>query len=288
MKRFTIIFSILLVLGFAGTLGYVGMSEDFIDPAEAAQTGEDISAPVWGMTMDDLLEYLVEEGFLPSKDDVYVMSSGVGTEGCGYDGAEFYWWDLDNLAEGSDEAAAYQNMLDGEPIDLWQQGTMFMTVTKNGPFALSYAYYNGDGKALLAAFEAFGQNGGGASADDRSAPVWSMTLDDLAAYLADEGVVDATDYVKINYGSDVTGCVGYRFSGLIDIVHYDLDNLDEASRAEYDGIVATGTQVYVNGQVGYFWVNGPFVLHFYEWGKTQVPEEEQPAIIEIFQAFGRE
>ena len=165
MRRFTIIFSVLLVLGFAGTLGYVGMSPDFVDPAEAAQTGGSI---------------------------------------------------------------------------------------------------------------------------DRTAPVWNMTLDDLAAYLADAGVINPEDFVKINYNSALTGRVGYRFSNQIDIEHYDFDNLDEASREEYDGLAATGSMVYVNGQVGYFWINGPFVLHFYEWGKDPLPEEDQPAIIDLFYAFGEE
>ncbi len=155
MKRFTIIFSILLLLGFGGTLAYVGMSPDFEEPAALVGEGEDPDAPVWDMTMDDLIDYLEERGYW-DRSKMSPLTDGIGTEAFGCDDAEIYWWDLDNLVEGSDEAAAYQNMLDGEPIDIWQQGAFYMFVEKNGPFALNYASYSGDQKVILAAFQAFG------------------------------------------------------------------------------------------------------------------------------------
>jgi len=292
MKRFTIIFSVLLVLGFAGTLVYVGMSPDFEEPAALAAAGEDPDAPVWGMGMDDMVGYLEEKGLWDSS-AMLPISPGVATEAYNFDGAELYWWDVENLTEGSDEEAAYQDIVAGEPINLYQKGQSYMSVTKNGPFALTVAYYSGDGdpNELMDAFQAFGQNGGGTSgADDRSAPVWSKTLDELAAYLAEQGVVDPNDYIKINYNAAEKVRSGYRFSDLIDIVYYDFEQMDDSSDAyqEYDSIASTGTVVYVNGDIGYFYLNGPFTLHFYEWGKEQVPEEEQKEIIEIFQAFGKE
>ena len=291
MKRFTIIFSVLLALGFVGTLVFVGMSPDFEAPAALAAAGEDPDAPVWGMGMDDMLDYLEEKG-LWDRSGMSPISGGVATEAYGFDGAELYWWDVENLTEGSNEEAAYQDIVAGEPIDLWQQGQVYMSVTKNGPFALTVAHYRGDGDPdeLMDAFQAFGQNGGASGADDRSAPVWSMTLDDLAAYLAEQGVVDPNDCVKINYSAGEKARSGYRFSGLIDIEYYDFEQMDESSEAyqTYDSIASTGTVVYVNGMIGYYYLNGPFALHFYEWGTEQVPEEEQEEIIEIFQAFGRE
>ena len=63
---------------------------------------------------------------------------------------------------------------------------------------------------------------------------------------------------------------------------------DTAPYQEYDAIVSTGMTTDSSGNVYEFTRNGPFTLHFYMWGKEQVPEEEQAKIIEIFQAFGRE
>ena len=387
MKRFTIIFSILLVLSFAGALGYVAMSPDFEEPGAQAADGEDPNAPVWDMTMDDMIDYLEEKG-LWDRSAMNPLSGGIGTEAYSCNGAELYWWDLDNLTEGSNEEAAYQDMLDGEPIDLWQQGQYYMTVTKNGPFAIGIAGYTGEPTPMLDAFSAFGQAGGGVSADspvwnmsmdemmdyleekgiwnredmlplsgghateayvcngvelywwdldnlvegsleeasyqgmseegsinlyqqgknfmpitqngpfgiftgayggdvnelldifkafgqgdspssggtdDRSSPVWSKTLDDIAAYLEEQGVLDASDYININYVTDQTVREGRRFSELIDIEWYDVDNLEEDSDAyrNYDAYRTTGMLIYSNGQAGYFYVNGPFVLHFY-------------------------
>lgn len=156
MKRFTIIFSLLLVLGFAGMLAYVNASPDFVPPAGLVGEGEDPDAPVWDMTMDDMLDYLEEKGFL-QRDEAGPLSAGVGTDAYGFDGAEIYWWDLDNLEAGSNEEAAYRGMAEEGTIDLWQQGQCFMAVTKNGPFGLAVSYYKGDADALMEAFKVFGR-----------------------------------------------------------------------------------------------------------------------------------
>ena len=54
MKRFTVIFSILLVLCFGGTLAYVAATPDFVPPAAAVPAGqnEDPDAPVWDETKE--------------------------------------------------------------------------------------------------------------------------------------------------------------------------------------------------------------------------------------------
>lgn len=129
------------------------LTEDFL--AFGRTGGDDRSAPVWSMTMDDLLNYMEEKGFVV-KDEMTPISAGVGTEAWAYNSAEFYWWDVDNLVEGSDEAAAWEDMNTEGVIDIWRQGTMFMAITPNGPFGMSFTYYTGDAKALLEAFEAFG------------------------------------------------------------------------------------------------------------------------------------
>lgn len=288
MKKFTVISMAFIVAVFAGLLGYVAMSEDFVGPKALAAEGEDPNAPVWGMTMDDMMDYLEEKGFW-DRSSMNPLSDGVGTEAYVCNNVELYWWDVENLTEGSNEEAAYQDILAGEPIDLYQQGTHYMSVTKNGPFAVFCSYYTGDVDELLDVFSAFGRDDGGAQEEDRTTGVWVKTLDDLADYLAEQGVVDKSNYISINFSSTTTGRSGYRFSDLIDIERYDFDNLDEASQEQYDSLAATGAMVYSNGQVGYFWVNGPFTLHFYEWGKAAMPsEEEQQEIIDIFMAFGQE
>ncbi len=286
MKKFTVISMALIIAIFAGLLGYTAMSEDFVGPQSLAAEGEDPNAPVWGMGMDDLLDYMEEKG-LWNRADMLPLADGVATEAYTCNNIELYWWDVENLTEASNEYAAYQDILAGEPINLYQQGQYYMPVTKNGPFAVFCSYYTGDVDALLDTFKAFGQTGG--AGEDRTTGAWVKTLDELADYLAEQGVVDRNDYISINFSSTTTGRAGYRFSDVIDIEYYDLDNLDEASQALYDGFVATGTTVYPNGQIGYSWVNGPFTLHFYEWGKVEVPsEEEQKEIIDIFMAFGQE
>ena len=284
MKRFTIIFSILLVLGFAGALVFVGMPEDFVNPAEAAQMGADRDSPIWSMTLDELLEQMEGQGLIDRSSSQLLASGGLCSDAVKVSGAEFYWWDLENLEEDSAEYKAYKQLQEEGIIDLYGSGNI-MSPIPNGPFALLLTFYEGDVDALDKAFRSVGQTGGG------RAPVWSMTLDDLAAYLADNGAVDASDYIKINYSPEFSPVVqGYRFSDKIDISYYDVDHLEPGTEPyeEYETIAETGAIVYGNGQVGTFILNGPFALHFYEWGKEMVPEEEQAEIIELFKAFGRE
>lgn len=156
MKRFTVFFSLLLVIGFVGVLIYVGMSPEFVPPGEGlAARGEDSDAPVWKMDMEDMLDYLETQGFM-DREDLYEMAEGVATVGMGFQGAEVYWWDLDNLEEGSGEEKAYQEMTAEGTINVYGSGN-FMAITKNGPFGLSVSYYEGDADALMEAFRTFGQ-----------------------------------------------------------------------------------------------------------------------------------
>lgn len=154
MKRFTIIFSILLVLSFVGVMIYVNTMPEFTPPGPSIEK-EDPDAPIWNMTMDDLVTYLVEQGFLDSKDDLYLLSDGIATEACGFDGAELYWWDLEALEADSGERIAYDSMMQDHIIDLWGSG-IIMSITGRGPFGVASAHYEGDTDALMEAFQAFG------------------------------------------------------------------------------------------------------------------------------------
>ena len=144
MKRFTVIFSILLVLCFGGTLAYVAATPDFVPPAAAVPAGqnEDPDAPVWNETMDSLLACLEEKGLI-SGERLTLASDGLCSLAVSESGAEFYWWDLDALDKDSAEYAAYESL---------------KTEGSNGPFALLTTGYTGDVDALTDAFMAFGQS----------------------------------------------------------------------------------------------------------------------------------
>ncbi len=158
MKRFTVIFSILLVLCFGGTLAYVAATPDFVPPSAAvpaAQT-EDPDAPVWNETMDSLLACLEEKGLI-SGERLTLASDGLCSLAVSESGVEFYWWDLDVLDKDSAEYAAYESLKTEGSIDLFNSGSL-ISPASNGPFALLTTGYTGDVDALTDAFMAFGQS----------------------------------------------------------------------------------------------------------------------------------
>ena len=157
MKKFTIIASIALVLVFAGLMVAVALMPDFKKPTRAAE-GEDPDAPVWSMTIDELVDFLYDRGVIKSKDRT-PLTDGTASIAFSVDGVDLYWWDLDNLSEDSAEMRAYTELVEEGQIDLWGMGKYFMTLTKNGPFGLYVgSEYGGSAKDLLDAFAEFGQN----------------------------------------------------------------------------------------------------------------------------------
>ena len=70
MKRFTIFFSILLVLGFGAVLAYVAASPEFVPPDQFIGEGEDPDAPIWDMTMDEVLAELEGQGFIETTNQI--------------------------------------------------------------------------------------------------------------------------------------------------------------------------------------------------------------------------
>lgn len=56
-------------------------------------------------------------------------------------------------------------------------------------------------------------------------PIWGKSIDDLAAWLADQGVIDGTDYTAL---SDGIASVARNYSGL-ELYWWDLDSLEEDS-----------------------------------------------------------
>ena len=157
MKRFTIIFSILLALGFAGVLAYVAASPEFVPPSLLIGEGEDPDAPIWDMTMDEVLAEIAAQGLIDDPSTAISLSSdGLCTDARQISGAEFYWWDLDNLKEGSLEETSYKSLKAEGIINLYGNGHIISYV-HNGPFALWMDLYEGNAKALEEAFKAVGQ-----------------------------------------------------------------------------------------------------------------------------------
>ena len=161
MKKFTIVSSLLFVLLFCGMVGYVASSEDFTPPKEeeeeaAVPEEEDREAPVWNKTVDELVSFLERKGLIHADSKVTLSAEGLCTLALKYDGAEIYWWDLENLDPESGEYQAYESLRTKGEIDLYGAGTIIMP-KKNGPFALLLTYYEGDVQALEKAFGEFGQ-----------------------------------------------------------------------------------------------------------------------------------
>ena len=161
MKKFTIVSSLLFVLLFCGMVGYVASSEDFTPPKEkeeeaAVPEEEDREAPVWNKTVDELVSFLEGKGLIHADSKVTLSAEGLCTLALKYDGAEIYWWDLENLDPESGEYQAYESLRTKGEIDLYGAGTIIMP-KKNGPFALLLTYYEGDVQALEKAFGEFGQ-----------------------------------------------------------------------------------------------------------------------------------
>lgn len=158
MKRFTIFFSVLLVLGFAGTLAWVGMSAEFVPPMALAAEGEDPDAPVWDMSMDEFLSELEAQGLIDLSTSGLLASVGLCSDARSVSGAEFYWWDLENLDPDSQEFGAYKTLKEEGYIDIYGIG-IIINPASNGPFGVLLTRYEGDTDALEKAFRAVGQTG---------------------------------------------------------------------------------------------------------------------------------
>ena len=157
MKRFTIIFSILLALGFGTVLAYVAASPEFVPPSQLIGEGEDPNAHIWDMTMDEVLAEIAARGLIDDPSAaISLASDGLCNDARKISGAEFYWWDLDNLKEDSQEETAYKSLKAEGFINLYGNGHIVSPVP-NGPFALLLDFYEGDAKALEQAFRAVGQ-----------------------------------------------------------------------------------------------------------------------------------
>lgn len=156
MKRFTIIFSVLLVLSFAGALAYVGLSPEFEPPGVLMGEGEDPDAPIWNMTLEEVLAELEGQGLIDRSTTQQLATVDLCSASYKVSGAEFCWWDLENLDENGKEYAAYKQLKEEGIIDLYGMGIIISPI-HNGPFSVLLTTYEGDANALEQAFRAIGQ-----------------------------------------------------------------------------------------------------------------------------------
>ncbi len=158
MKKFTVVTSIFFVLLFCGMITFVALSKDFTPPEKEKKIiqEDDMEAPVWNKSIEELVAYLSEKRLIDTGTKVTLANEGLCTISLRYNGAEIYWWDLENLDKKSQEYIAFDSLRKKGEIDLYGSGNIIMPV-RNGPFALLTNFYEGDAKALEKAFCEFGQ-----------------------------------------------------------------------------------------------------------------------------------
>lgn len=282
MKRFTIIFTVLLVLGFAGTLALVSTSAEFVPPETFAASGEDPDAPIWTMTMDELLSELGSQGLIDVSDSKLLGESGLCSSARKVSGAEFYWWDLESLAKDSQEYTAYKSLKQEGFIDLYGMGIVVNPVS-NGPFAVLLTGYEGNVKDLEQAFKAIGQTGSlGGAAQDENAPIWDKNMDDILAYFVEEGFLSSIDDADLLAGGTATDA---RDINGACIYWWDLEKLEDGSAeaAAYASMNADGSiDLWNQGYIMAITPNGPFGL------SVTYYKGDGEALLESFLAFGRE
>ena len=159
MKKFTLVSSAAFVVLFIGMLLFVAFSEDFEAPQgmETAQTkaAEEERTAIWDMSYEEVAAKLEKLGFIDSSSSQLLAQSGLCTRAEAYNGAELYWWDVEQLDEASAEYKAYASLRDEGFIDLYGAG-IIMNPIPNGPYALLVDRYEGDADALKKAFENLG------------------------------------------------------------------------------------------------------------------------------------
>lgn len=161
MNIFTVVVCVGLVAMLIGAYIYLLTADDFVPPteADAAESGdssdgdaEEENSAVWDATIDDLIAYLDEMGYIDA-DDGNLMST-VGTENYIYNEIDIMWWDVDNLVEGTEEYEYWTQLNENGYILLY--GQYIYTPVQNGPFAIyANTTFPGDTNALYEDFAAF-------------------------------------------------------------------------------------------------------------------------------------
>ena len=275
-KIITIAFSALMVALTVAAFVYLLTGPDFVTPQEyqqmnsqpttSAPAGEiDYSAlyneALYQGTMQDMLDYLQEMGYI-NQENKKPMTT-IGTDNWICDGLDLMWWDVENLAEGT------------EPHDYWTQaqengfmifaGAIYVP-TIVGPYGYNVlANFAGDVNQLHADMQNFGKwlyekYGDGEPVDltaEYEKALWAADMDDLLAYLESKGYFKAEDKKLLS----TIGTENWLIDG-IELLWWDTENLVEGTELydywnEYqtNGFIIFGGIIYAPVQYGPFAVN---------------------------------
>lgn len=273
MKKFTCVFLAVVLLGFGGLITYVAAAEDFVKPdsrsSAAASTGE-----IWTKTFDDLIDYITDLGLIENSKR-FKWPDGAATVAYTIDGVTYYWWDVENLDEDSNEYRVYHEVLETGQCDMWGDG-MMSSLELNGPFGLEMGMYPGDKGKLIEAFYDFCKE-----EEPLKSPVWSKSYEDLIAYLVDLGLLEDAKRFPWPEGA---ATIAYTIEG-VNFYWWDVENLEEGTNEYrvYHELTETGQcDMWNNGLVDSMDLNGPFGMSI--GGYTG----DTAALIEAFYNFGKE
>lgn len=157
MKKITIVFFSIFLGILVGFILFVSLSKDFQEPKYGVgqeEYGINPNSPIWNASIDDLAQYLLDQGVISSL-DYSEVSDGISTIARKYNGIEIYWWDVKNLKEGTPEYKTFTEMSKSGIIDLWSSGNM-MGVVQQGPFGINPTSYTGKIDELMEVYHKFG------------------------------------------------------------------------------------------------------------------------------------
>lgn len=284
MKKVTLLSMLLVVAVFVALVVYTALAEDFTPPYTIEKNLEDTKA--WNKTAQDLFAALEKAGLVDSTAWQEVDAGGTASQAWKAEGITVYFWDIKALATNSPE---YQTLVSVARDGLFPEGASGDKALQNGPFVVVYDGYTADETALTQALRDFGRVEAEPEVEDSR--VWTMKLDALAAYMEESGLIDPNSRITINYGAGEKVRSGYRYDDVVDIYYYDQDMMlfepGSAACNEWESINATGTVLYVNGEIGTYYVRGPFALHFYHWNRDAITDEEKQAIMDYFYQFAK-
>lgn len=280
MKKMTLLSMLLVVAVFVALVVYTASAEDFTPPYTIEKNLEDTKA--WNKTAEDLFDTLEKADLVDRTAWQEVDATGTASQAWKAEGITVYFWDIKALATNS---AEYQTLVRVERDGIFPEDTD--NALQNGPFVFIYDDYTSDREVLVEVLRDFGRTETEPEVDDSR--VWTMKLDDLAAYMEESGLVDPNSRITVNYGTGEKVRSGYRYDDVVDIYYYDQDMMlfepGSAACNEWESINATGTVLYSNGEIGTYYVRGPFVLHFYHWNRDAISDEDKQVILDYFTAF---
>lgn len=265
-KIITVAFCAVLVIMTVVAFVYLLTGPDFMSPkqyqelygtqaTEPSKGPIDYDALLFEATMQDMLDYLTEKGYINQENKIPM--SIVGTDNWICDGLDLMWWDVDNLIEGT-EPYGYWNEMQANGFIIF--GGNIYAPTLYGPFGIKVlSDFAGDPNQLDADMKAFGrwlyEKYGGGEVDltaEYEKALWAGTYEDLETYLAEKGHIEpATRQLLTTIGTE-----NWLINGL-DMMWWDVENLEEGTEPyqywqefEENGFIIFGGNIYAPYRYG--------------------------------------